>query len=266
MGTILRHWTERLFVDPASLFQSDLEAKFDEAVGQVEGLHALFSEHGVPEGSWVLDLACGVGRHSVLLGEKGYRVLGFDISPTYIARAREIAEERDVSDLVEFREGDMRRVAEVLDGFEGRFGAVINMFTSMGLYDKETDLSILSQLNELTAPGGLLVIDIVNRDALIRRFQPKAFFNYSDGRFQLAERKLDLETSRMHNVWTWYRRDGEDLKHIETFDVDHRVYSLHELKGLVVDVGWEFVGGYSGFGWEPLITDSFRMIVVGKKP
>lgn len=262
----MRHWTERLFVDHALLFQSDLEGKFDEAVGQVEGLHALFLEHGVPEGSWVLDLACGVGRHSVLLGEKGYRVVGLDISPTYIARAKEIAEERGVSDRVEFRVGDMRKVAEALGGFVDQFGAVINMFTSMGLYDKETDRSILSQLNELTAPGGLLVIDIVNRDGLIRRFQPKAFFQYPDGRFQLAERRLDLETSRMHNVWTWYRRDGEDLKHIETFEVDHRVYSLHELKGLVVDSGWEFTGGYSGFGWEPLTTDSFRMIVVGKKP
>ena len=150
----MRHWTERLFVDHASLFQSDLEAKFDEAVGQVEGLHFLFKDHGIPESGWVLDLACGVGRHSVLLGEKGYRVVGFDISPTYITRAKEIAEERGVSDRVEFREGDMRKVSELLAEFEGRFGVVINMFTSMGLYDKETDLSILSQLHTLTTSGG----------------------------------------------------------------------------------------------------------------
>ena len=70
----------------------------------------------------------------------------------------------------------------------------------------------------------------------------------------------------MHNIWTWYREEGKDLKHIETFEVDHRVYSLHELKGLVVDRGWEFVGGYSDFSWSPLTTDSLRMIVVGKKP
>ncbi|MCW3991423.1 MAG: hypothetical protein NWE79_01845, partial [Candidatus Bathyarchaeota archaeon] len=174
--------------------------------------------------------------------------------------------ERSVSEQVEFKVGDMRNVVELLVGFESRFAAVLSMFTSLGYYDEETDGRILAQLLELTVPGGILVIEIVNRDALIRRFQEKDFFQLPDDKLQLAERRLDLETSRMHNVWKWYREEGRELKHLETVELDHRVYSLHELKGLVEDSGWDYVGGYGGFQQEPLTMDSFRMVLIGRKP
>lgn len=261
-----KHWTERLFVDNAAIYQEQLEELFERAIQQVEGLQVLFSELEVPEGGRILDLACGVGRHSVLLGEKGYRVVGVDLSPTFIARAREVAEERSVSERVEFRVGDMRNVGELLKGFESQFAAALSMFTSLGYYDEETDGRILAQLLDLTVPGGILVIEIVNRDGLIRRFQEKYFFQLPNDKLQLAERRLDLETSRMHNVWTWYREEDRDLKHLKTVELDHRVYSLHELKGLVEENGWEYAGCYGGFQKEPLTMDSFGMVLVGKKP
>lgn len=34
------------------------------------------------------------------------------------------------------------------------------------------------------------------------------FFQLPDDKLQLAERRLDLETSRMHNVWKWYREEA----------------------------------------------------------
>jgi hypothetical protein len=70
----------------------------------------------------------------------------------------------------------------------------------------------------------------------------------------------------MHNVWRWYREEDRDLKHLETVELDHRVYSLHELKGLAEDSGWEYVGAYGGFQREPLTMDSFRMVLIGRRP
>ena len=262
----MRHWTERLFVDSAHIYQKQLEELFEQAEWQVEELHALLAELGVPEGARILDLACGVGRHTIFLGERGFRVVGVDISPAFIARAREIAEERSVSERVEFVLGDMREVGELLRGSEGRFSAVLSMFTSLGYYDEETDGRVLAQLLDLAAPGGILVVEMVNRDGLIRRFQEKHFFELPDDKLQLAERRLDLETSRMHNVWTWYQEEDRDLKHLETIELDHRVYSLHELKGLAEGSGWEYLGGYGGFQREPLTMDTFRMVLIGRRP
>ncbi|UCH57991.1 MAG: class I SAM-dependent methyltransferase [Candidatus Bathyarchaeota archaeon] len=260
-----KHWTEKLFVDKASIYRPTLEEFEERATPEVEGLMNIFSELGVPEGSLILDLACGIGCHSVLLAEKGFRVVGVDLSPMFIARAEEIAEERGVTGRVEFRVGDMRRIGEVLRGQEGRFGVIVSLFTSLGYYDEETNKWILDQLHVLAACGGILVIDIVNRDWLVRNFQDRDFFQRPDGRCQIMERRLDLETSRMRNVWSWYQRAGEDLEHLETVELDHRVYSLHELKGLVEGCGWNYLACHGGFDSEPFTMDSKRILLIANK-
>ena len=40
----------------------------------------------------VLDAACGTGRHAVALAQRGYEVVGADLSPEMVARARAHAE------------------------------------------------------------------------------------------------------------------------------------------------------------------------------
>ncbi len=261
-----RHWTERMFIDNASLYRSTLESLVERARAEVDGLKGLFEERGVPSGGAVLDLACGIGRHSVLLAEEGYRVVGVDLSPAFIARAEELAAERGVAGRVEFRVGDMREVGRLLTDFRGGFDVVVNLFTSMGYWDEGTDAKILRQLSDLCAPGGVLVVDIVNRDWLVRNFQARDLFRWEDGRVQLADRRLDLESSRMFNVWEWYREVDGDLVHQDTVEVDHRVYSLHELKGLVEESGWSYQACYGGYDLGPLTFDSQRMIFVAEKP
>jgi len=57
-------------------------------------------------GGQVLDVACGEGRNSVWLAERGCEVLGVDISPLALDKARRLAAERGVS--VTFVEADIR--------------------------------------------------------------------------------------------------------------------------------------------------------------
>jgi len=261
-----KHWTERMFVDQASLYRGTLEALVERAEAEVEGLMTVFSEHKVPDGGRVLDLACGIGRHSVLLAGKGFRVFGVDLSPDFIARAEELAAERGVADRVEFMVGDMREIGKLLKGLGGAFNVVVNLFTSMGYWDRETDREIFTQLLGLASPRCVLVVGTVNRDYLVRHFQARDFFRWPDGRVQIAERRLDLESSRMFNVWKWYQERDGDLEHLDTIELDHVVYSLHELKGLVEGCGWAYQASYGGYDLEPLTTDTNGMILVAKKP
>ena len=39
---------------------------------------------GLPAGGFVLDIGCGVGRHLVYLGGRGFKMAGVDISPSGI--------------------------------------------------------------------------------------------------------------------------------------------------------------------------------------
>jgi SAM-dependent methyltransferase len=51
----------------------------------------------LPPGGLVLDLGCGVGRHVVDLGGRGFRMAGIDISPTGLRLTREACAERGIS-------------------------------------------------------------------------------------------------------------------------------------------------------------------------
>lgn len=260
-----KHWTEQLFIEKASLYGAQLEERLDRTDEEIEGLMKIFSEHKVPKGGAILDLACGIGRHSTLLAEKGYKVTGVDISATYIERARELASEKNVSKRAEFIVGDMRQVGELLNDREESFDVVVNLFTSMGFWDEETDRQIFKQACRLTRWDGILIIQSANRDFLVRHFQARDFSYGKDGRVVLTERRLDLESSRMFNVWRYYEQHGDDLEHLGTFEIDHRVYSLHELKKQIEESGWSFHSSYGGYDMQPLTTDTFGMIVVGKK-
>src|SRR5512136_2486298 len=59
------------------------------------------------QGSSVLDLCCGPGRHSVELARRGYRVTGVDRQTEYLAQARAKAAAENLA--VELVLEDMRR-------------------------------------------------------------------------------------------------------------------------------------------------------------
>jgi SAM-dependent methyltransferase len=68
----------------------------------------------------VLDSRCGTGEHALMLAEHGMDVLGIDVAPTAIGRARSKARERKLS--AEFEVGDVL----ALDRLGRTFATVID--------------------------------------------------------------------------------------------------------------------------------------------
>ena len=130
-------------------------------------MSGLFAEFGVPTGGRVLDLACGIGRHSVLLSKMGYQVTGIDISPLFIEKAREYAAAENSE--ARFVVGDALDVSELLAG-ERPFDACVNMFTSHSYYGREGDVRMFSGVAEMSAECATLVVMTINRDFLVRHF------------------------------------------------------------------------------------------------
>ena len=46
--------------------------------------------------SFILDAACGAGRHIINLSEKGYHCFGFDLSKTLLKKAKQEAEQKSL--------------------------------------------------------------------------------------------------------------------------------------------------------------------------
>jgi SAM-dependent methyltransferase len=258
-----KHWTEKLFIEHGEIIIREMERQLRKTEGEINALVKIFSWEEVPSGGKILDLCCGIGRHSLLLAEKGYQVVGVDLSPVLISRARELANSRGIEDKVDFLEGDMRNIEELLSG--ENFNAVINMNTSFGYYGEEEDREVLRQLLELSAPEGVFIIDVGNRDGIIRHFLSRDIQEPAEGMLKVITRTLELERSRIENIYEYYEKTGETLKRVAGVKIDHRLYSLHELVQLVEREGWKYIRSFGGFSLEPCTIDSSRIILVAKK-
>jgi 2-polyprenyl-3-methyl-5-hydroxy-6-metoxy-1,4-benzoquinol methylase len=69
-----QHWAFKLFIEHPELYLPFLEQGKEKAVREVEGLCKIFDEYKVPRNSKILDLSCGIGRHSIPLAKRGYKV------------------------------------------------------------------------------------------------------------------------------------------------------------------------------------------------
>lgn len=71
---------------------------------------AVLDAIGPVEGDDVLEIACGTGRFTVMLAERGANVLGLDISGPMLQQGRSKAQRAGVADTLEFMRGDAARL------------------------------------------------------------------------------------------------------------------------------------------------------------
>ncbi len=110
-----------------------------------------------PSSKSVLDLGCGTGRHDFLLADRGYEVVGIDISADMLAVAeaeRGLRQARGQR-APRFAPGDVRSVR-----LGERFDVVVSLFHVMSYQASNADLlAALSTLREHVQPGGLVLFD-----------------------------------------------------------------------------------------------------------
>lgn len=220
---------------------------------QVDGIVSCL---GLQPPARVLDLCCGHGRHAVRFAERGYEVAGQDLSELFLARARDDAERRGVT--VQWVHGDMREIP-----FEGELDAVINMFTAFGyLEDEEEDLKVLRQVAKALKPGGRLLLETMHRDNLLRRFLPYSVTRHADGLVVTDEREIDVLTSRINVVSTFFEPDGRRYERRHSL----RLYTLRELVRMLSAAGLEFERACGGLDGSPVTLESQRLVVISRRP
>ena len=211
---------------------------------------------GLQPGEHVLDLCCGYGRHSIELARRGYRVIGVDLSSTQLEIARRAATEAGID--VEWIQADMREIPARLTG---QIDVVISMFTAFGYFEDETENQrVLNGVARVLQPRGRFLLDFINREGVMRRFQVKDWEEI-DGAFVLRERRFDLATSTNHEAITIVEADGS--RHYSRVSV--RQYTLAELIVMVSRAGLAFRQVWGDFDGSDYPLDSRRMIVLAEK-
>lgn len=117
-------------------------------------------EHAeIKQGSRVLDLGCGQGRHSIELSRrKKYDVVGIDMSERLLNTARKNAESAGVK--VNFVKRDARDLS-----IAGLFDSIICLYDVIGSYrTKEENISIINSIYKKLKPGGRCVASVMNME------------------------------------------------------------------------------------------------------
>jgi cyclopropane fatty-acyl-phospholipid synthase-like methyltransferase len=235
------HWARQVYVDNTKVYQPVLESGLKTAPGEVEGIAELFGSLGVPRAGRVLDVACGIGRHSVHLAKHHFDVVGYDQSPTFLRRARQLAAQLGVSHRTTVVLGEFSNILQRLNGHGGLFDAIIIMDGSLGVTGKDwDDLNLLRRLCSLAAKDCVLLVESFDRDAVARRFQMTLFQRFP-GRMVRISTALSKPGSKVCRArWRFYRemRNG-DLRLQLISALSYRSYSLEEMKNLLRRAGWK---------------------------
>jgi len=217
-----RLWWEDLFNDD---YLRTCERLTDEQIARE--VDFVEDSLGIERGGAVLDLACGTGRHAVDLARRGYEVVGFDLSLAMLARAGDEAQDREAK--LNFVQGDMREMS-----FDEQFDGVFCWNTSFGFFEEEKNALVIDRIHRSLRAGGLFLLDVVNRDFLIRQSPSLCWFE-GDGCVCMDEMSVDFITSRMKVKRTIMLDDGRSRE----IEYSMRVYSLHELGKILHDHGFK---------------------------
>jgi len=79
---------------------------------------AVLEAVGPVEGKDVLEVACGTGRFTVMMAERGADIVGLDISGAMLREGRKNAQQAGVADHLEFMRGDAARLPFPDDHFD----------------------------------------------------------------------------------------------------------------------------------------------------
>jgi SAM-dependent methyltransferase len=122
----------------------------------------IISECRLSEGTCVLDLGCGSGRHVMELARRGVSATGIDYLQEAISERREKVQEEA---LAQFQVGDARSLY-----LERSFDAVLCLYDVIGSYaDDDENMRIIRSIRRHLGPSRRALLSVMNFDLTHRR-------------------------------------------------------------------------------------------------
>lgn len=209
-------------------------------------INNLIKKLKIKKNSKILDLACGVGRHSFYLNKKGMNVIGIDNSENNIKKAKKFENK-----FLKFKKKEMT------EDYGQEFDFIFNLFTSFGYINEKHNLNTLKSINNSLINHGILVIDYLNV-------------------FKLKEELVEKETKKIGNIIFNIKRSFKDsfiVKKIKIKDYnkifyfEERVMELtkNDFQYYLKKFDFEILDVYGNYNLEKYHKNSERLIMIIKK-
>jgi SAM-dependent methyltransferase len=202
----------------------------------------------IPPNSYVADIACGKGRHSLELSKYNLNIWGMDLSYNSIQFANEHA-----NDCTEFSVHDMR------DPFpKDNFDFVFNLFTSFGYFeDSSEDLKCIENISNALNKGGYFIQDYLNSNSVVSNFPQNEMKIIDDVEFGISK----LVNGAFIEKHIHVKHDFED-----EFMERVKMISKDELIEMYAKVGLKLISVFGNYSLEAFDENtSPRIILIAQK-
>jgi SAM-dependent methyltransferase len=228
----------------------------DRTEAEVERALAMLRPRG---GERVLDLACGIGRHSLELRRRGFEVVGVEISPELVEIAERSAAEQGLE--VTFAVADLRQL-----DYEDEFDLVLSLNDgAVGYFEtEEENRRTFEVVAAALRSGGGHLMQLPNVLHAERNLPAKTWIagedtvELSDHRWNAKDRYIEGSTVPI--------RIGEMFERLEPIPFRQRLYSVEELAELYESVGMRLANTFAGSG-KPRMPkpNQYEIFVEGRK-
>jgi SAM-dependent methyltransferase len=204
-------------------------------------------------GAGILDVPCGLGRHSIELCRRGYQVTGVDLSEESITEAKRHAAEAGLS--AEWVHADMTALDKVCG--RKKFDGAFCFGNSFGYMNYNSTIDFLRALSSCLKVGAGFVLDTgLAAESLLPNLQPRKWYKIDD-MYMLSDAAYDGESSQLRTQYTFIRDGG-----IQTGDATYSIYTVAELKRLFAMCDLEVRNLYGSTKREPYRYGNQRLLIV----
>lgn len=225
------------------------EAEVDRAIAMLE-----------PEGDErVLDLACGIGRHSLELTRRGFEVVGIDISGELLEMAE--CEAANQSLTASFEQIDLREL-----DFEEEFDLVLSLNDgAVGYFETdEENYRTFEVIAAALRSGGGHLMQLPNVLHAERNLPAKSWI-VGESTLELSDHHWNGEDRYIEGS-TVPIRFGEVFERYEEIPFRQRLYTVEELSEIYDSVGMRLANTFAGSGKPRKPKPSqFEIFVEGRK-
>ena len=207
------------------------------------------------EGSKVLDLMCGYGRHAIALARKGMAATAVDNLAEYIHEIKNTAAKGRLK-INAVQSG-------VLDfSTDEKFDLAICMGNSINFFDAADIIRLLKNIHSFLKHGGHLLINSWSlAEIAIRNFKEKSESQIGDIKF-ITEFQFHFQPARIEAESTFIDKDGKtEIKK----GIDY-IFSINEMESMLKESGFALKEVYSIPGRKKFTIGEPRAYLVAYKP
>src|ERR1044072_9129421 len=228
----------------------------DRTEAEVDRAMAMLRPQGTER---VLDLACGIGRHSIELRRRGFSVVGLDISADLLEIAAREAEAQSLE--IEFVQADLREL-----DMRDEFDLVLSLNDgAVGYFETEEEnrrtFEVVSQALHSAGRHLMQLPNVLHAEANL----PQKSWIVGESTLELSDHHWNAEDRYIEGS-TVPIRFGEVFERYEPIPFRQRLYTVEELTEIYASVGLRLANTFAGSGKPRKPKPSqFEIFVEGRK-